>query len=159
MAWNETSSLTMLGADVLACKLAGLPWSSVHLSKLKQFVGMGNAKKPWLCDAMGVFSFGFYSRVNRSSGSMSPPYSALPVVGAVLAPGVAEAPRRKAAVSARLFHSCQGPIVRYRCFNGGRHERRTKSGQERTMDASPAPHLFPVRRVSFLDLHTAHPRW
>jgi hypothetical protein len=159
VAWNETSSLTMLGADVLACKLAGLPWSSVHLSKLKQFVGMGNAKKPWLCDAMGVFSFGFYSRVNRSSGSMSPPYSALPVVGAVLAPGVAGGTSPQGGSLCSVIPFLPRTDCALSLLNGGRHERRTKSGQERTMDASPAPHLFPVRRVSFLDLHTAHPRW
>lgn len=37
----------MLGAAVLACELAGLPWSAVHLSKLKiHATGKGNAKKP-----------------------------------------------------------------------------------------------------------------
>ena len=37
----------MLGAAVLACELAGLPWSAVHLSKLKiHATGRGNAKKP-----------------------------------------------------------------------------------------------------------------
>ncbi|MCK1381145.1 hypothetical protein IVB33_30065 [Bradyrhizobium sp. 24] len=36
----------MLGAAVLACELAGLPWSAVHLSKLKlHATGKGNAKK------------------------------------------------------------------------------------------------------------------
>jgi Holliday junction resolvasome RuvABC endonuclease subunit len=37
----------MLGAAVLACELAGLPWSAIHLSKLKAHAtGKGNAKKP-----------------------------------------------------------------------------------------------------------------
>jgi Holliday junction resolvasome RuvABC endonuclease subunit len=37
----------MLGAAVLACELAGLPWSTIHLSKLKiHATGKGNAKKP-----------------------------------------------------------------------------------------------------------------
>ncbi len=37
----------MLGAAVLACELAGLPWSKIHLSKLKiHATGKGNAKKP-----------------------------------------------------------------------------------------------------------------
>lgn len=37
----------MLGAAVLACELAGLPWTTVHLSKLKiHATGKGNAKKP-----------------------------------------------------------------------------------------------------------------
>ena len=37
----------MLGAAVLACELAGLPWSAVHLSKMKiHATGKGNAKKP-----------------------------------------------------------------------------------------------------------------
>ncbi|MDX3970304.1 MAG: hypothetical protein QHD01_27410 [Bradyrhizobium sp.] len=36
----------MLGAAVLACKLAGLPWATIHLSKLKILAtGKGNAKK------------------------------------------------------------------------------------------------------------------
>ena len=78
--------------------------------------------------------------VNRSSGSMSPPYSALPVVGAVVAPGVAEAPRRKAAVSARLFHSCQGPIVRYRCLTGGVMSDGLKAGKN-------AQWMLPLHRI------------
>ena len=37
----------MLRVAVLACELAGLPWSAVHLSKLKlHATGTGNAKKP-----------------------------------------------------------------------------------------------------------------
>jgi Holliday junction resolvasome RuvABC endonuclease subunit len=37
----------MLGAAILACELAGLPWSAIHLSKLKvHAIGKGNAKKP-----------------------------------------------------------------------------------------------------------------
>jgi len=37
----------MLGAAVLACELAGLPWSAVDFSKLKlHAIGQGNAKKP-----------------------------------------------------------------------------------------------------------------
>ena len=37
----------MLGAAVLACELAGIPWSTVHLSKLKiAATGKSNAKKP-----------------------------------------------------------------------------------------------------------------
>jgi len=37
----------MLGAAVLACELAGLPWATIHLSKLKILAtGKGNAKKP-----------------------------------------------------------------------------------------------------------------
>ncbi|WP_063682905.1 hypothetical protein [Bradyrhizobium stylosanthis] len=35
----------MLGAAALACELAGLPWSTIHLSKLK-IHATGNAKKP-----------------------------------------------------------------------------------------------------------------
>jgi Holliday junction resolvasome RuvABC endonuclease subunit len=35
----------MLGAAVLACELAGLPWSTIHISKLKiHATGKGNAK-------------------------------------------------------------------------------------------------------------------
>ncbi|MCK1570795.1 hypothetical protein [Bradyrhizobium sp. 174] len=35
----------MLGAAVLACELAGLPWSAVHLSRLKlHATGNGNAE-------------------------------------------------------------------------------------------------------------------
>ena len=37
----------LLGAAVLACELAGLPWSTVHLSKLKiAATGKGKAKEP-----------------------------------------------------------------------------------------------------------------
>lgn len=37
----------MLGAAILACELEGLPWSAVHLSRLKiHATGKGNAKKP-----------------------------------------------------------------------------------------------------------------
>jgi Holliday junction resolvasome RuvABC endonuclease subunit len=37
----------MLGAAVLACELAGLPWSTIHLARLKiAATGKGNAKKP-----------------------------------------------------------------------------------------------------------------
>lgn len=37
----------MLGAAILACELAGLPWSAIHLSRLKiHATGKGNAKKP-----------------------------------------------------------------------------------------------------------------
>ena len=37
----------MLGAAILACELEGLPYSTVHLSKLKiHATGKGNAKKP-----------------------------------------------------------------------------------------------------------------
>jgi len=37
----------MLGAAVLTCERLGLPWSMVHLSKLKKHAtGKGNAKKP-----------------------------------------------------------------------------------------------------------------
>lgn len=37
----------MLGAAVFACELAGIPWSTVHLSKLKiAATGKSNAKKP-----------------------------------------------------------------------------------------------------------------
>jgi len=37
----------MLGAAVLACELAGLPWSAINLSKLKlHATGKGNARKP-----------------------------------------------------------------------------------------------------------------
>jgi hypothetical protein len=37
----------MLGAAVLACELAGLPWSAINLAKLKlHATGKGNAKKP-----------------------------------------------------------------------------------------------------------------
>ncbi|MDF0584736.1 hypothetical protein [Bradyrhizobium yuanmingense] len=36
----------MLGAAILACELAGLPHSTVHLSKLKIHATGGNAKKP-----------------------------------------------------------------------------------------------------------------
>ena len=37
----------MLGAAVLTCERLGLPWSMVHLSKLKiHATGKGNAKKP-----------------------------------------------------------------------------------------------------------------
>ena len=37
----------MRGAAVLACELAGLPWSAINLSKLKlHATGKGNAKKP-----------------------------------------------------------------------------------------------------------------
>jgi hypothetical protein len=35
----------MLGAAVLACELAGLPWSAIDLAKLKLHVS-GNASKP-----------------------------------------------------------------------------------------------------------------
>jgi hypothetical protein len=39
--------LPMLGAAVLACELAGLPWSAIHLARLKIHArGKGNAKKP-----------------------------------------------------------------------------------------------------------------
>jgi Holliday junction resolvasome RuvABC endonuclease subunit len=39
--------LPMLGAAVLACELAGLPWSAIHLARLKiHATGKGNAKKP-----------------------------------------------------------------------------------------------------------------
>jgi Holliday junction resolvasome RuvABC endonuclease subunit len=39
--------LPMLGAAILACELAGLPWSAIHLSKLKiHATEKGNAKKP-----------------------------------------------------------------------------------------------------------------
>ncbi|RXG93248.1 hypothetical protein [Bradyrhizobium vignae] len=37
----------MFGAAILACELEGLPYSTVHLSKLKiHATGKGNAKKP-----------------------------------------------------------------------------------------------------------------
>lgn len=37
----------MLGAAILACELAGLPWSAVHLARLKTHAtGKGNAEKP-----------------------------------------------------------------------------------------------------------------
>lgn len=37
----------MLGAAVLACELAGLPWATINLVKLKlHATGKGNAKKP-----------------------------------------------------------------------------------------------------------------
>lgn len=37
----------MLGAAVLACELAGLPWATIHLRKLKiHATGKGDAKKP-----------------------------------------------------------------------------------------------------------------
>jgi Holliday junction resolvasome RuvABC endonuclease subunit len=37
----------MLGAAVLDCELAGLPWSAINLSKLKlHATGKGNASKP-----------------------------------------------------------------------------------------------------------------
>jgi Holliday junction resolvasome RuvABC endonuclease subunit len=37
----------MPGAAVLACELAGLPWSAINLSKLKlHATGKGNASKP-----------------------------------------------------------------------------------------------------------------
>jgi len=37
----------MMGAAVLACEKAGLPWSLVHLTKIKAHAtGKGNAKKP-----------------------------------------------------------------------------------------------------------------
>jgi len=39
----------MLGAAVLACELAGLPWSSIHLSKLKIL-----AKRPGLIGSTGA---------------------------------------------------------------------------------------------------------
>jgi Holliday junction resolvasome RuvABC endonuclease subunit len=36
-----------LGAAVLACELAGLPWSAINLSRLKlHATGKGNARKP-----------------------------------------------------------------------------------------------------------------
>ena len=36
-----------LGAAVLACELAGLPWSAINLSRLKlRATGKGNARKP-----------------------------------------------------------------------------------------------------------------
>jgi hypothetical protein len=39
--------LPMLGATVLACELAGLPWSAIHLARLKiHTTGKGNAKEP-----------------------------------------------------------------------------------------------------------------
>ncbi|WP_441231908.1 hypothetical protein AB7828_29490 [Tardiphaga sp. 215_C5_N2_1] len=39
--------LPMLGAAVLTCELAGLPWSAIHLAQLKiHATGKGNAKKP-----------------------------------------------------------------------------------------------------------------
>ena len=39
--------LPMLGAAVLTCELAGLPWSAIHLGRLKiPATGKGNAKKP-----------------------------------------------------------------------------------------------------------------
>jgi Holliday junction resolvasome RuvABC endonuclease subunit len=42
---NVKALFPMLGAAVLACELAGLPWSTVHLSKLKiAATGKGNAK-------------------------------------------------------------------------------------------------------------------
>jgi hypothetical protein len=37
----------MPGAAVLACELAGLPWSAVDLSKLKRYAtGKGNVRRP-----------------------------------------------------------------------------------------------------------------
>ena len=37
----------MRGAAVLACELAGLPWSAINLSRLKlHAAGKGNARKP-----------------------------------------------------------------------------------------------------------------
>jgi hypothetical protein len=36
----------MLGAAVLACELAGLPWTTAHLARLKIHAGRVNAKKP-----------------------------------------------------------------------------------------------------------------
>lgn len=37
----------MLGAAVLVCELAGLPWSAINLTKLKlHATGKGNEKKP-----------------------------------------------------------------------------------------------------------------
>ena len=37
----------MLGAAVLTCELAGLPWSAIHLGRLKSpATGKGNAAKP-----------------------------------------------------------------------------------------------------------------
>ena len=37
----------ILGTAVLTCELAGLPWSAIHLGRLKiPATGKGNAKKP-----------------------------------------------------------------------------------------------------------------
>jgi hypothetical protein len=37
----------MLGAAVLTCELAGLPWPALHLGRLKlTATGKGNAKQP-----------------------------------------------------------------------------------------------------------------
>jgi hypothetical protein len=37
----------ILGAAVLTCELAGLPWSAIHLGRLKiPAIGKGNARKP-----------------------------------------------------------------------------------------------------------------
>ena len=42
----------MMGAAVLACEENGLPWSLVHLSKIKKHAtGKGNAKKPEVVQA------------------------------------------------------------------------------------------------------------